>query len=89
MRLDASAAHRPSLVRPQVVLQIERGGSPLEVEVGVQDLHAVSPSCFLEIGHAVLHGLSYQMARNYRLATGQVRAWPAQGARAGNPSWLS
>ncbi|EPY50512.1 serine protease [Schizosaccharomyces cryophilus OY26] len=36
------------------------------VELHVQDLHGVTPSRFLEIGGAILHDLSYQLARSYQ-----------------------
>lgn len=39
----------------------------------VQDLHAVSPRSFLEVSGGILHGLSYQQARNNTSHVGQVR----------------
>jgi len=47
-----------------VDLDIERGGEPLRVRPVVHDLHAITPSSFLEIGGGLLHDLSYQRARN-------------------------
>jgi len=56
-----------------IVLGIYRqGGDLMECVVTVDDLHRITPSRFLEIGGAVLHDLSYQMARshNVKLGTG-------------------
>ena len=38
----------------------------------VQDLHAVSPSSFLELAGGIVHRLSYQQARNNTSKVGQV-----------------
>ncbi|CAN4083135.1 unnamed protein product [Withania somnifera] len=59
-------------VGQKVELQIERGGTPLTVELSVQDLHSITPDCFLEVSGAVIHALSYQQARNFRFHCGLV-----------------
>jgi S1-C subfamily serine protease len=51
-------------VDQQVAIELERGGRPLTVHARVADLHAISPSNYLEVGGAILHELSYQRARN-------------------------
>ncbi|XP_077244000.1 degP protease 7 isoform X2 [Tasmannia lanceolata] len=53
-------------------LQIERGGTSLEVKLMVQDLHSITPNYFLEVSGAVIHPLSYQQARNFRFNCGLV-----------------
>ncbi|MDH3214430.1 MAG: trypsin-like peptidase domain-containing protein, partial [Myxococcales bacterium] len=46
-------------------IEVERGGEPVAVEAAVQDLAAITPDSYLEVGDAVLHPLSYQQARNH------------------------
>ncbi|XP_057487743.1 protease Do-like 7 isoform X2 [Actinidia eriantha] len=53
-------------VDQKIELQIERGGTPLTVELVVQDLHSITPDSFLEVSGGVIHPLSYQQARNFR-----------------------
>ena len=60
VQLDASVGQ---------VLSLEtiRGGEIMTQEVTVGDLHAVSPSQFVEIGGAIFHDLAYQTARHTAL----------------------
>ncbi|KAM7529831.1 hypothetical protein LguiB_033241 [Lonicera macranthoides] len=59
-------------VGQNVELQIERGGTPINVNLMVQDLHLITPDHFLEVSGAVIHPLSYQQARNFRFHCGLV-----------------
>ncbi len=65
----------------QVVrLQLRRGDTTLERSITVGDLHAITPDRFLEIGDAIVHTLSYQMARHFNL--------PVHGVFIANPGYL-
>ncbi|XAR51472.1 HtrA2 peptidase [Bertholletia excelsa] len=59
-------------VGQKIELQIERGGTPLTLNLLVQDLHSITPDHFLEVSGAVIHPLSYQQARNFRFHCGLV-----------------
>ncbi|GMP27462.1 hypothetical protein CsSME_00003448 [Camellia sinensis var. sinensis] len=59
-------------VDQKITLLIERGGTPLTVDLVVQDLHLITPDYFLEVSGAVIHPLSYQQARNFRFHCGLV-----------------
>ncbi|CAH9094627.1 unnamed protein product [Cuscuta epithymum] len=59
-------------VGQNVELKIERAGASLIVELVVQNLHSITPDCFLEVSGAVIHSLSYQQARNFNLQCGLV-----------------
>ncbi|KAG4186585.1 hypothetical protein ERO13_A08G052700v2 [Gossypium hirsutum] len=59
-------------VEQKIELEIERGGTPLSVQLVVQDLHSITPAHFLEVSGAVIHPLSYQQARNFRFQCGLV-----------------
>ncbi|KAI5795392.1 hypothetical protein DFH27DRAFT_484420 [Peziza echinospora] len=60
-------------VGKKITLEVYRqGGELLECVVTVDDLHRITPHRFLEIGGAIVHDLSYQMARSHgvKLGTG-------------------
>lgn len=52
-------------VGEEVLLTLERGGEILKASLQVQDLHAITPSEFVQVGDAILHPLSYQLARHF------------------------
>lgn len=55
-------------VGESVTLAVERYGEVIDVEVGVRDLHSITPRDFISFGDAVVHDLSYQQARHYNRA---------------------
>ena len=59
-------------VGQKVKVEIERGGQPQQLELEVEDLHAITPSSYLEFAGGVLHPLSYQQARNHGVPIGGV-----------------
>jgi S1-C subfamily serine protease len=68
-----------SSVGQAITLQVERGGEVLERRLEVGDLHAITPAEYLEFGDAVVHALSYQMARHFNA--------PVQGVFVANPGY--
>jgi S1-C subfamily serine protease len=55
-----------------VDLELERGGKPVVAKLNVGDLHAITPSAYLEFGDTVVHTVSYQMARHFNVAVNGV-----------------
>ncbi|KAG0612336.1 hypothetical protein M758_6G019400 [Ceratodon purpureus] len=55
-----------------VSLELERGGTTINVTIPVQDLHSITPNMFLEVSGGVIHALSYQQARNLHFVCGIV-----------------
>ncbi|MSQ01520.1 MAG: hypothetical protein EXR71_06460 [Myxococcales bacterium] len=47
-----------------VLLGLQRADERVEVEVPVGDLHAITPSSYMEVGGGLVHTLSFQQARN-------------------------
>ena len=63
-----------------VHLRVRRGERVVDCAVTVGDLHAITPDRFLEFGDAIVHPLSYQMARHFNL--------PVRGVFVANPGYL-
>jgi S1-C subfamily serine protease len=64
----------------QVQIAVERGGERVTQTLPVGDLHAITPSSYFEFGDAVVHTLSYQMARHFNA--------PVRGVFVANPGYL-
>ncbi len=63
-----------------VNLTLERGGVMLDRNIQVDDLHALTPDEYLTFGEAILHQLSYQMARHLNA--------PIKGIYVANPGYM-
>lgn len=64
----------------ELAVTVERNGTALEYAIAVEDLHAVAPDEYLEVGDAVLNPLSLQMARHFNR--------PVSGIYVANPGYL-
>jgi len=67
-------------VNKEIEIELERGGQSVKETVVVSDLHAITPSEFIEVGDAIVNDLSYQQARHYNLAV--------EGVYVANPGYL-
>jgi S1-C subfamily serine protease len=76
---DPLAETLDAAVGGRITVEVERGGERIERRLQVQDLHAITPAEYLEFGDAVVHALSYQMARHFNL--------PVRGVFVANPGY--
>lgn len=64
-------------VAKAVDIELERGGQKIVESIIVDDLHAITPSEYIELGDGIVNTLSYQQARHYnRLPEGLYVANP-------------
>jgi S1-C subfamily serine protease len=54
-------------VGQRIDLELERGGESFTVQLEVGNLDVITPDAYVEIGDAVLHTLSWQMARHFNV----------------------
>jgi len=67
-------------VNNEIEIELERGGRSVTESILISDLHAITPSEFIEVGDAIVNDLSYQQARHYNL--------PVEGVYVANPGYL-
>ncbi|KAJ1962457.1 hypothetical protein GGI12_002634 [Dipsacomyces acuminosporus] len=56
----------------EVQISVWRGGKAYNTRLKVQDMHAITPSKFIEVGGGVVNEVSYQIARSYGIPVGGV-----------------
>lgn len=59
---------------------IQRGGKEITQKVKIGDLHAITPSRYIEVGGLMFHDLSYQLARSFGIPVEGVFVSAADGA---------
>ncbi|KAJ2577643.1 hypothetical protein GGH95_003502, partial [Coemansia sp. RSA 1836] len=65
-----------SSVDQTLKMTIVRGDTVLDVDVAVQDLHALEPSQMLQVGGTTMTNLSFQLANYYRVpVSGVIANW--------------
>lgn len=77
---DALDALLDDRVGREIEVSVVRGGGTRKVTLPVQDLHAITPADYLEIGDGILHTLSWQMARHMNV--------PISGVYVANPGYM-
>ncbi|MFS8609249.1 MAG: trypsin-like peptidase domain-containing protein, partial [Gammaproteobacteria bacterium] len=77
---DGLATVLDESVGETVTLTLERGGTVLERQLTVQDLHEIMPDAYLQFGDAVVHDLSWQQARHMNV--------PISGVYVANPGYV-
>ena len=69
-----------SRVGKKVNILVQRGGQDVELELEVEDLHAITPDRFVTVAGASFHDLSYQQARLYAIPVKGVYVCEAAGS---------
>ncbi|KAH3668788.1 hypothetical protein OGAPHI_002543 [Ogataea philodendri] len=69
-----------SNVGNEIEIVIQRGGKDITVKCKVGDLHAITPSRYVNVCGATFNDLSYQMARIYAIAVKGVHVSNASGS---------
>jgi len=54
-----------SSVGQEVTIEVERNGQPVALSLPVTNLHSITPDEYIRFSDALVHNLSYQMARHY------------------------
>lgn len=69
-----------SSVNQKVIIEVQRGGKDIQVEMLVGDLHAITPDRFVTVAGGSFHNLSYQQARLYAVPVKGVFVCEAAGS---------
>ncbi|KAJ2089269.1 hypothetical protein IW138_003589 [Coemansia sp. RSA 986] len=61
-----------SSVGSDMHVSVWRGAKAYDTRIGVQNLHTITPSRYIEIGGGVVNEVSYQIARSYGIPVGGI-----------------